>query len=581
MPSWTILLPIAIPWVGAAVVWLLGDENRKALNITAVLFSALAGIASLALIPLASSTSTIHYPMGTTFEDFTLVPDGLGVMLSCIATIIGSLAVVFSIDYMKEESQLARYYAFILLFIGGMTGLVLTGNLFFLFLFWEVTALCSYALISFHNDDPKAVAGGMKALIMTQVGGAGLLVGALVIFVTSGSLDINNFLSIAGKYPVAILAIPAFGFLIAAAAKSAQFPFQTWLPDAMEAPTPISALIHAATMVNAGVYILARFYPAFSAVPYWKLAVLIVGVVTALLAAFMALVATDIKRVLAYSTVSQLGYMVFAIGAGSVYASQFHLLSHAIFKALLFLCAGAIIHGVGTRDMTLMGGLGKKIPVIRTLFIIGGLALVGIPVLNGFWSKELILEAGLESAPIFTWLMYFGAGLTALYTTRCIWMVFYGEERSELHAHDAGTAMRVALFPLAVGTLISWLIAGPIASLFAKTLPFHEIHVLPTGEILREVVTAPATYAALLVIALGISLWFIRERLVGLTDAFSFISSAAENSFGFEKINGWIYSGTQYISEKLRGIQTGLVSWNIVGIIAGLLIILAVLVWRA
>ncbi len=179
----------------------------------------------------------------------------------------------------------------------------------------------------------------------------------------------------------------AFGCLAAAAAKSAQFPFQTWLPDAMEAPTPISALIHAATMVNAGVYLLARFYPAFEDVPGWREAVVLVGMISALLAALMALVATDLKRVLAYSTVSQLGYMVYAVGAGGMFASQFHLFSHSVFKALLFLSAGAVIHGVGTRDMRQMGGLGKQMPFVRNVFIIGALALAGIP-------SEWFLEQG-------------------------------------------------------------------------------------------------------------------------------------------------------------------------------------------
>ncbi len=168
----------------------------------------------------------------------------------------------------------------------------------------------------------------------------------------------------------------------------------------MEAPTPVSALIHAATMVNAGVYLLARFYPAFAEVPYWREAVMLVGMISALMAAVMALVATDLKRVLAYSTVSQLGYMVYAVGAGGLFASQFHLLSHAIFKALLFLSAGAVIHAVGTRDMREMGGLGKQMPVVRAVFVIGALALAGIPILNGFWSKELVLEAGLSGGPV-------------------------------------------------------------------------------------------------------------------------------------------------------------------------------------
>ena len=287
-----------------------------------------------------SSGTAISITIGSSYGNLTFVPDGLGVYLSIIATTIGALAVIFSVDYMHNEDQLGRYYSIVLFFIGAMVGLVLTSNLMFMFVFWEITALCSYILISFYNDDPKAVRGGLKALIITQFGGLGLLLGAVLLFSYTGSFDINVFLSNPGVLPSSILAIMAFGGLIAAAAKSAQFPFQTWLPDAMEAPTPISALIHAATMVNAGVYLLVRFYPAFESVPGWRYAVMVIGMLSAFMAAIMALVSNDLKRVLAYSTVSQLGYMVYAIGAGGLFASQFHLLSHSVFKALLFLAAG-------------------------------------------------------------------------------------------------------------------------------------------------------------------------------------------------------------------------------------------------
>jgi NADH-quinone oxidoreductase subunit L len=358
--GWLLVATIAVPWLGALVVWRIGDKNPGMQHTIAVGFSVLAGVAALGLLPSASSAVVVRIPMGSLFGDFTLLGDGLGIFLAVIATVVGSLAVIFSVDYMRGEAQLGRYYALVLLFIGAMAGLVLTGSLLFMFVFWEITALCSYALIAFHNDDPKAVAGGIKALIITSLGGVGLFMGALFIYGKLGSYEISNFIQQAPTLAPAVRACIAFGFLAAAAAKSAQFPFQTWLPDAMEAPTPISALIHAATMVNAGVYLLARFYPAFESIPYWKTAVVVVGMLSALLAACMALVSTDLKRVLAYSTVSQLGYMVYAIGAGGVFASQFHLLSHAIFKALLFLGAGAVIHSVGTRDMRKMGGWGSR-----------------------------------------------------------------------------------------------------------------------------------------------------------------------------------------------------------------------------
>ncbi len=581
-PSLLICLIIGLPWLGALLVWIVGDARPRLQNTLAVTFAVAAGLAALALLPQTSSQVVIHLQAGGIFGDFTFLADGLGAVLAAVATVIGSLAVIFSIDYMKGEAQLGRYYALVLFFIGAMAGLVLTGSLLLVFIFWEITALCSYALIAFHNDDPKAVAGGIKALIITQIGGIGLLAGALLIYSQLGSYEISVLLEKAGTMPGAVLAVAGFGFLAAAAAKSAQFPFQTWLPDAMEAPTPVSALIHAATMVNAGVYLLARFYPAFAGVPGWKTAVIAVGAITALMAAVMALVSNDLKRVLAYSTVSQLGYMVYAVGAGGIFASQFHLLSHSVFKALLFLGAGAVIHAVGTRDMRQMGGLGKKMPVVRTVFIIGALALAGLPILNGFWSKELILESGLAGGPIWAYLMMvLGAGLTALYTFRCVYMVFYGVPRSHLHAHDAQTAMQVALYPLALGTLTTWLLAGPFANLLQSSLPFHEIEVESTLAMVAKVVTAPATWIALVVIGLGLAAWQWRERLMGLTAQLQGIGKAAANSFGFEAINQGVVQFTRDSAEVLRNTQTGYLSWNVAGIIAGLVIVLALLIWGA
>jgi NADH-quinone oxidoreductase subunit L len=580
-----ILLTIGLPWLGALAVCLTRDGHPKVQQTLAVIFSVAAGLAALLMIPVRSNVSVLTVPVGGVFGSFSFMPDGLGVFLAAIATVIGSLAVIFSIDYMKGEAQLGRYYALILFFIGAMAGLVLTTNMLLIFVFWEITALCSYALISFHNDDPKAVAGGIKALIITQLGGVGLLTGALLTYSYLNTFDSILFIQQSYTLPPGVLAAMAFGFLVAAAAKSAQFPFQTWLPDAMEAPTPISALIHAATMVNAGVYLLARFYPAFSEVPGWRTAVLVVGAITALMAAIMALVANDLKRVLAYSTVSQLGYMFYAIGAGNVPASQFHLFSHAIFKALLFLGAGAVIHVVGTRDLRLMGGLGRRMPLVRTFFVLGSLALAGIPILNGFWSKELILEAGLKGGPLWAYMvMLTGAGLTALYTFRCAWLVFFGKPRSELHAHDAGRAMQVSLVILTIGTLVSWLLAGPL-------MLFLSGHGLLTGSglaeagaepvttlwVVEEVILAPATYLALAIIALGLTAWWQRDRLAGLASRLNGFSRAATDSFGFEAINRGIVLAIQRSAEALRITQTGQLNWNVFGIVITLVLVLAFL----
>jgi NADH-quinone oxidoreductase subunit L len=308
---------------------------------------------------------------------------------------------------------------------------------------------------------------------------------------------------------------------------------------------------------------------------------MIVGALSALMAAVMALVATDLKRVLAYSTVSQLGYMVYAVGAGGIFASQFHLMSHAVFKALLFLSAGAVIHAAGTRDMRKMGGLGKQMPLVRAVFVIGALALMGLPILNGFWSKELVLEAGLSGGPVWIYaVMVFTAGLTALYTFRCVYLVFYGEARSKLHVHDAGTAMKVALIPLALGTLTTWLLAGPFGRMLQSTLPFHGIDVTSTVAALKEVVTAPATLIALAVIALGLAAWWQRKRLEGLANALQGVARAAADSFGFEAINRGVVRGTQATGEALRVTQTGTLNWNVVGIVAGLIVVLAILIGR-
>jgi NADH-quinone oxidoreductase subunit L len=571
------LLAIGLPWLGAGVVRLTPDRKPAAQHASAVLFALAGAVAAVAMIPRRTDANVLGLPLGSVFGHLTFLPDGLAVFLAVVATVIGSLAVIFSVDYMKGERQLGRYYAYVLFFIGSMVGLVLSSNLLLVFVFWEITALCSYALISFYNDDPKAVAAGIKALVVTQIGGVGLLAGALLLYVYQGSYDVPTFLATAGRMPADVLALMAFGFLVAAAAKSAQFPFQTWLPDAMEAPTPVSALIHAATMVNAGVYLLARFYPAFEAVPNWKLAVVCVGAVTALMAAVMAMVSNDLKRVLAYSTVSQLGYMVYAVGAGGLFASQFHLLSHAVFKALLFLSAGAIIHAVHTRDMREMGGLGRQMPVVKWVMIIGGLALAGIPVLNGFWSKELVLEAGHEGGPAWAWaVMLIGAGLTALYTLRFLTMVFFGEPKRQARGHDAGVAMQVALVPLALGTLTTWLAAGPFGGFLGRALgEGHETE--STTALLATIVTAPATYLALAVVALGLLAWWRRQDLAGVARALGGVGTMASNSFGFEAINRGIVRATVASAESLRVTQTGVLNWNVCAILAGLVVLLAIL----
>ncbi|MBN2385688.1 MAG: NADH-quinone oxidoreductase subunit L [Anaerolineales bacterium] len=566
---------LGLPWLGAAVIWLAGDRRPDRLHRLAVAFSAAGGLAALGLLPQATDEVALRLSLGGVFGDFTLVPDGLGVLVAAIASVIGCLAIVFATDYMQHGHQLARFYSLTLLFIGAMAGLALSGSLLLTFLFWEITALCSYALISFHNDDPRAVAGGLKALVMTQVGGIGLLVGALLAYAWLGDYQISTFLARAGSLPEGVLGLIAFGFLLAAAAKSAQVPLHSWLPDAMEAPTPVTALIHAATMVNAGVYLLARFYPAFSSVPHWRLAVMVVGALSALLAGLMALACGDIKRVLAYSTISQLGFMVYAVGSGALFASQFHLLSHAIFKALLFLAAGALITALGTRDLCQMGGLGRRMPFVRTVFVIGACGLVGLPLANGFFSKDLILEGGLEGGP--AWLyagMLVSVGLTAAYSLRLVGLVFGGERRGPDPAHDARPAMRLALALLAFGTLSSWLLAGPLGRMLAGTLPAHSLEAVGTWRLVGAILAHPATWGTLAVVALGFALWAGRRAFTRLARA---LAPLLEGGLGFEWLNRQIVDQTRRLAALVQRSQTGQLNWNAAAILAGLLAAAAVL----
>jgi NADH-quinone oxidoreductase subunit L len=292
----------------------------------------------------------------------------------------------------------------------------------------------------------------------------------------------------------------------------------------------------------------------------------------------MALVAVDLKRALAYSTVSQLGYMVYAVGAGGVFASQFHLMSHSLFKALLFLAAGAAIHAAQTRDMRKMGGLAREMPFVRTVFVVGFLGLAGIPIANGFLSKELVLESGLAHGPRWAfWIMALTAGLTALYGLRMLTLVFAGKRRDPAHLHDPGLAMRVPLAALALGTLSTWALAGPFSWLLERTLPQHDLRAQGTLQWVQEVLAAPVTWAVMAVVLVGLGLWWLRWRMEPITRAPHPLARALGAGLGFDHLNDRLVAATLGAASGLRRLQTGQLSWNVMGMLLALVALLAAL----
>jgi NADH-quinone oxidoreductase subunit L len=384
-----------------------------------------------------------------------LIMDELTAVMLVVVTVVSLMVQIYSQGYMKGDAGYQRYYAFMSLFTASMLGLVLADNLLLVYVFWEMVGLCSYLLIGFWFHKPSAANAAKKAFIVTRLGDFGFLVAILLIFFTTGTLDINQLHSLAATGAIAgtTLTWAAVGIFSGAVGKSAQFPLHTWLPDAMEGPTPVSALIHAATMVAAGVFLVARTFPLFAHSLEALNAVAVVGAFTALFAATMGLVMNDIKRVLAYSTISQLGYMMLGLGAAglvlyndgevtvvaakaAVAIGMFHLFNHAFFKSLLFLGAGSVNHGTGTFDMRKMGGLRKFMPWTFATFLIGSISLAGIWPVAGFWSKDEILAIALDANTILFVLAIITVFMTAFYMFRAVFMTFGGEYRGGEGGHN-------------------------------------------------------------------------------------------------------------------------------------------------
>jgi len=487
--------------------------------------------ATLCTLP-AGSALTFHLSSwiaaGPFHVDLALRFDALTAVMALVVTGVGAPIHVYSVGYMAHDADYARYFAYLNLFTFAMLVLVLADNLLLMFVGWEGVGLCSYLLIAFWYDNPQFAYNGRKAFIVNRIGDAGFLLGIFTIVAAlaahgvwtltfTGLRDHADLLQ-----PVALVA--GLLLFLGATGKSAQIPLYVWLPDAMVGPTPVSALIHAATMVTAGVYMIARLGFLYMLAPDALMVVAVIGGVTAFFAATIAIVQTDIKRVLAYSTISQIGYMMLGVGVGAFATGIFHLMTHAFFKALLFLCAGSVIHALeGEQDMSRMGGLRHQLPTTWLTMLVAALAISGVPPLAGFFSKDLILEAAYRSSNHSLWLLaLLTAGLTSFYMFRLIFLTFYGDSRSTTErsnqVHESPSIMTSPLLILAAFSIVAGWVGLPAGWLwgdaFARFLyPVVGHPQFAAGEAPELALSAIATIVALAGIVVA---WIFYLRLPGL-----------------------------------------------------------------
>ena len=561
-PAFAALIALLLPACAFVILALAGPFRRlgRPAAYLSIVLSAAALVAAIAAFRLAGGGgysvwlwSWIPAEAGP-LATIGVLADGDSALMLVLVALVSFLVQVYSLGYLSDEGlpPLGRYYTYQSLFAFSMMGLVLAPNFVQLFICWELVGLCSYLLIGYWYTRPEAARAAVKAFWITKAGDVGMLIGIVLLWRLTGTFDFLQLLQLAdaGAIPLAGLGVITFCIYLGAAGKSAQFPFHVWLPDAMEGPTPVSALIHAATMVTAGVYLLTRTVWLFRLTPDVMDIVAWNGAFTALLAAVLACVQTDIKRVLAYSTVSQLGYMMAAIGAGFASAGFLHLLTHGIFKALLFLGAGAVIHAVGTNDIFAMGGLWRRMPQTAIVFVIGTLSLAGVPLFGGFFSKEEILGAVLVGGfPVPFAMLLLGAFLTAFYMFRVVFVTFAGVpaappagHRSDgSHVHDAPPFMALPLWILAV-------MCVGIGILFAAWHPAAEFEMLSW-----------VTPAAIAVSVGGIALaYLVYERRAisadALAKAFAPIRAAALRRF-------WIDDAFAFVYRRLMLSLSWLVGW--------------------
>ncbi len=563
-------LLVALPLLGAAVLLLGGRRTDKWGHLLGTAMPALAFVVGLvqylALLgrdPEQRSVSQHLFswiPAGTFQVDVGLRVDPLSMCFVLLITFVGTLIHVYSIGYMEHDHDRRRFFGYLNLFVATMLLLVLADSYLVLYVGWEGVGLASYLLIGFWNFNPSYAAAAKKAFVANRVGDFGLSVAIMIMFAQFGGVSFEQVFAAADGASEGTLTAIGLMLLLAACGKSAQFPLQSWLGDAMAGPTPVSALIHAATMVTAGVYLVVRSAPIFDGAPNAQLVVVIVGAVTLLFGAVIGCAKDDIKKALAASTMSQIGYMMLAAGLGPVgYAfAIFHLLTHGFFKAGMFLGAGSVMHGMNDQvDMRRFGGLSSVMKVTWITFGLGWLAIIGFPGLSGFWSKDKIIEAAFVGDGWRPWVFglaaLIGAGITAFYMTRLFLLTFHGERRwtDDVHPHESPLVMTIPLMVLAVGSALLGLLLGPTGAIQHWLEPVVGEHVEESPVLAVPVLT---TLTVLLVLAGAGLAWsmYLRNRVPVTAPVGSVLTRAARKDLYQDTVNEAVLMRPgQYLTRSL------------------------------
>lgn len=619
------LIPV-LPLLSFLIIALSGGRLPKKtvafLGVGSVTLSAIitifAGIQFLSSPPDGGACSSTIYTwmsVGNFNTDISFLLDPISLLFCFVITFVGALIHLYSVEFMNDDVGFSRFFAYMNLFVSSMLILVLADNLLLLYLGWEGVGLCSYLLIGFWYKEPENGYAAQKAFIVTRIGDTAMIIGFFLLFVNFGTLNIRDLMQqislrcVSGSPQVVI---PAALLLGGALGKSAQLPLQTWLPDAMAGPSPVSALIHAATMVTAGVYLITRINVLFTLAQVIMAAIAITGAATLLIAGFSAMAQTDLKRVLAYSTISQIGYMFLAMGIGAWSAALFHFMIHAFFKALLFLSAGAVIQLLHhEHDMFKMGGLYKKIPVIFITFLIGGASLSALPLITaGFYSKDQILWFGWSSITSSHWLWLagiIGALLTSLYTFRMIFITFFGQVKTE-PVHKPGLLMTIPLIVLAVLSLVGGFIEMPeniapvqlFSKLFARILPPVNINDGGPSEFVFQILSAVITLGGIFLAYM----LFYKKSSFAIRFRESRLSNFFYSGWRFDRIYDILFvkpvlwlseidkkdlidfnytniaNATAYMSYLLSKTQNGKLRWYVLVLTVGIVVILTFMITK-